>query len=553
VPGGTRSAYRWKRLAREDAVSAQAERDSSQGYSRLRQNLPDLGAAAVLLSLTLLLYLPYATKAGWFLDDWAVYAQQQDSGSYFNGLTSCMDAIPGGRKLACVYHTTEWWLLGDHRWAYHLTSIVFLFAIAVLAYAIARRASLGRVWSLAIGAAIVVFPGADTTRLFPVASIGQYAIMLQMASLLVAIWALERPWGRKSGALHVLSVLLAVLAMATYEIAVPLVAVQGAVYVAIFRNRRAFARWMADLGLVLAFVVYRLTLAPAENPAFMVERTTGQLVTRAGTLLEGAWITWRGLYAPGIAFAGLIGVLCVAAVATALNRGLRSRLSRWWLLLAAASVAAAACAGVFLTAEDLYVPQIASTYNRVNLPGTIPYVLAFIAVLGLMYELIRFWSRLAWVAPIAVLVAMLGVAAHQIVIGTRHQDSWLDSWSTQRQALPGVRTALRGVPHEADVFGFDTPQWEHDWIPIVAQTWDFRGMIEYETEVDPDYASPFRKDVSCGSGGIEQVGAVVAPYLDRTHPVYFVSPSRAVAVHVTSRQQCEQMLHSWGRVPLFEN
>ena len=339
--------------------------------------------------------------------------------------------------------------------------------------------------------------------------------------------------------------------MATYEIAVPLVAVQGAVYVATFRNRRALARWVVDLGLVVAFVVYRLTLAPAGDPAFMVERTTGELVARVGALLGGAWTTWRYLYAPGVLLAAMAGLLLMAAAATIRNRTLRRRLSRWWLLLGAAVIAAAACAGVFLTAEDLYVPQYASTYNRVNLPGTIPYALAFVALLGLLYEFVRYRFPCALAAPVCVLAVMGVVAAHQVAVGAVHQEAWLDSWAAQEKALPGIRKALRDVPPAARVFGFDTPQWEHEWIPVFAQTWDFRGMIDYETNVSPDYASPFRQDVTCGRDGVEQAHKVVAPFRESAHPIYFVSPARAVAVHITSWRQCKGQLNAWGRAPYW--
>jgi hypothetical protein len=464
-----------------------------------------------------------------------------------------MSSIPGGRKLACLYHASEWWLLRGHHWAYHVVSIAFLFAIVVLVYTIARRVGLARVWSLVIGAAIIVFPGADSTRLWPVASIGQYVIVLQMTSLLVAILALDRRWGWRSGALHLLSALFAVLAMATYEIAVPLVAVQGVVYVAIFRDRRAVVRWMLDIGLVLVFIVYRLTLAPVDNSAFMVERTTSQLVARAGALLEGAWNTWRYLYAPGAVLSYLIVVVLVAAVATALSQPLRDRLSRWWLLLVAAVVAAAACAGVFLTAEDLYLPVYASTYNRVNLPGTIPYVLAFIAIIGLAYELIRYWSRRTWAASLTVLLVMTVVGVHQITVNSRHQDDWLSSWSIQEKTLPRMRAALQGVPSTARVLGFDSPQWTHEWIPVVAQSWGLRGMLDYETHVNPSFASPFSEGVHCDRRGIEAEGTLAAPYRDQAHPVYFMSPARGLSVHVASQRRCEHIVHAWGRAPLFAN
>jgi len=513
----------------------------------------DLLGLAGLFALTLALYLPYATKAGWFLDDWTVYAQQKASGgSFSNGMTACMQAIPGGRKLACIYDVGEWWLLGDHRWAYHLVSIMFLAAIVVLAYAIARRTGLARPWCLAIGGAIVLFPGADSTRLWPIASIGQYVIVLQLTSLLVAILALDRPRGWRGGALHLLSALIALLAMASYEIAVPLVAMQGAVYVVIFRGRRAFARWLVDLGLVLAFVFYRLVLVPTNDPAFMAERTTSQLISRVGVLLEGAWHSWRYLYTPRFGLAIIAGIVLAAAVATVLSSSLRSQLVRWWLLLGAAVVAAAVCALVFLTANDTYVIQYYSTYNRLNLPGTIPYVLAFIAILGLLYEMVRRWSPWALAAPLSVLVVVLAVAKHQIAVSTEHQDAWLASWSTQERNLPGLRRALRTVPPTARVMGFDTPRWEQEWIPVFAQTWDFRGIIEYETGVTPDFASPFDEGTRCGAKGIEQVGELVAPYDDRIHPVYFASPARGVAVRVISQRQCERRLAAWGPVPYWD-
>lgn len=519
---------------------------------RLRRAAPTLAVLAGLLALVLALYLPYATEAGWFSDDWAVYAEQQESqGSYADGMSACMQSIPGGRKLACIYSVSEWALFGDRRWGYHLVSIAFLVAIAFLAYAVARRAGLGRSWSAAISGAVIVFPGADSTRLWPVASIGQYAVTLQMTSLLLAMIALAHRWSGRTAALHGASLLLALLAMATYEIAVPLVALQGAVYVAAFRNRRAFKRWLVDIGLVLTFVTYRLAIAPASDPNFVVERSGREMVTRLRVLVEGAWDTWRYLYAPGRGLALLAALLLAAAAATVLSPTLRSRLVRWWLLLGAAIVAAAVCSTVFLTANDLYVPQYFGTFNRLNLPGTIPYAVAFVAVLGILHELIRRWSPSPLVAPIAVAVVALAVSAHQLAVRADHQEAWLESWSAQSDAVPGTRTALEAVPPSPRLLGFDTPQWERGWVPVFAQSWDFRGMVEYETPVDPKYASPFVENMSCGDRGVDQDGALVAPYDNRKHPVYFVSPARGIAVHVASRRQCEARLDAWGPAPYW--
>lgn len=519
---------------------------------RLRGLAPDLLAIGGLALLALAVYLPYATEAGWFLDDWSIYAEEKAIvGSFGDRMSHCMEVIPGGRKPACLYHVTEWSLLGDHRWAYHVVSIAFLVAIAALVYAIARRARLGRPWCLAIAAAVIVFPGGDSTRLWPVASIGQYAVVLQLVGMLVAIVALGRRPGRGSLALGSAAALIALLAMATYEIVVPLVALQGLVYVAIYRNRRAVYRWLLDLGLVFAFVLYRLVIDPVESESLVAERTSGQLVSRVGELLQGAWHTWHSLFAPGPLLALVLAILAAAALASFFSPELRSRLWRWWLLLGGAIVAAAACALVFITAEDAYVPIVFSIYNRVNLPGTVPYALAFVAVLGLLYELVRRWSPWALLAPLAVALLCLGSAQHQLAVSSEHQDDWLGSWQLQQEAIPGLQRAMRGVPTAARVFGFDTPQWERNWVPVINQTWDLRGLLSYETSANPVYASPFYETLTCARRGVVNSGELVAPYRDRVHQLYFASPSRGRAVRVETRHQCRQLVEAWGYPPFW--
>jgi hypothetical protein len=512
----------------------------------------DLLALLGLVVVALALYLPYAAESGWFHDDWEVYSQLKDAGTVGDGLTACMDQIPGGRKLACVYHVAEWSVLGDHRSAYHLVSIAFLIAAAVLAYAIARRCRLAPGWSFLLAVATIVFPGSDSTRLWAVASIGQYVVVLQLTGLLLALIALGRPPGSRAIALHVTAAALALIAMTTYEIAVPLVALQGLVYVAAYGSRRALARWAVDVGLVLAFLVYRFAIEPVpESSALVVERTTGQLVDRAGLLLEAVWDTWRFLYAPGAALlCGLVLVL-VAAFATARSPELRSSLVRWWALLGAAAVAAAACALVYITANDFYVPAQDGTFNRLNLGGTIPYAAAFVALMGLLFDTVRWAVPWRLAAPLAVVVVALGVANHQVGIGATHQDAWLESWSAQERTLPGMKRGLRGVPRSARVFGFDTPQWERGWIPVLAQPWDLRGMVDYVSDVDPTFASPFRDDVTCAAKGVEQGGVLVAPYRDMAQPVYFVSPRRGLAVRVSSARECDRRVAAWGRAPMW--
>ena len=344
--------------------------------------------------------------------------------------------------------------------------------------------------------------------------------------------------------LHVLSALLAIYAMASYEIAVPLVALSGIAYLVARPLRPAMVRAAADVGLAVLFVGYRLVLDPVPDGPLKVERSVSESLSRAGRLLEATWDVWRFAYAPGGALI-LVGLLAfVAATVAALDARFRRRALPWLLMLAVAVVGAIACALVFLPAHDTYVPDVASTFNRLNLPGTLSFGLGFTALTGLGFELVRRFSPLAVLAPLAVIVLMLGVGKHQTGVGRQHELAWEQSWRVSSEALAGYRVALAHVPTGARIVGFDTPLFEQGWIPNLSTTWDLRGAIDYETQVDPAAAIVWQPGMSCGPDAVLHAAGVAEEYDLSGQPVYFVSPRRQVALHVTSQRQCERTVHA---------
>jgi hypothetical protein len=514
----------------------------------------DIAAVLVFVAAALGIYGRYATKGGWFYDDWRMYSLLRDQhGGFFAELHACARSIPGGRGVACVYHAGEYSLFGGHRTYYQFAAIAFLVFDATLLYAIARQCRLPRPWAFLIGTALVLFPASDSARLWAVATLGQYALALVLGAILVALSALRRR-GPSALALHLLSAALAVAAMATYEIALPLMALGGAVYYLRYRDRRALKRWAVDIGLVILFLVYRTAVVPVSSQTGLLEHRNGsQTIHRGEVLLEGAWSTWKFVYLPGTL--GTIALVSLAAVIVALlrvdSRGLASRAMPWFVLFVFGLVLSAAGALVYLTANDLYVPQVSGTFNRLNVPGSLGYVAMAVAILGVAYEVLRTLKLSRPVATGLVALAVTGSAIHQLGVSADHIRSWEASWSDQQQALAGYRAALRGAPHTAQIIGFDVPIWERGWVPVFAASWDLRGAIDYETPVNPPVAYPLVPTLTCGSTGMVEGGSLIAPYNRYGAPLYFVSPKRRAIVRVERQSRCEQMILKWGRPPFW--
>lgn len=518
------------------------------------ERLLDVVAPLLLLALALAIYWSYAMKGGWYYDDWSMYSAAQDSpGGYWSDLSSCSNTIAANRQLVCAFHMAEYNLFGSNHSLYHLAAVAILSVNAYLVYAVVRHCRIPALWALLVSALLILFPGSDSTRLWPVGASGQFVTAMALAAILLTLVALSRRSGRGTLCLHAASLLLSLLAIASYEVALPLIAGAGVLYVLAFRNRRALLRWAADITLILVFIVLRLVVFPVPpDSGFVVERTMGQTLERAGTVLGGAWTTWKTVYAPG-PWGTLVlaaGALLVGVVALVLPSG-RPAMARWLVALLFGIGLSAVSALIFLPANDFYRLSVDSTFNRLNLPGSFGYTVAATAMLALGYEAVRALTRRVAVAALAVLVVMAWPASNQLRISSSHKQAWESSWSLQQHALAGYRAALSGLPSKANIVGFDTPLWEPGFVPVFTANWDLRGALDYETAVDPPMAWPWLPGTTCGSKSVLVGTTPAGDYRRPAPPLYFVSPERRLAVRVRSQRECKRVLADWGPPPFW--
>ncbi len=504
-----------------------------------------------LLTIALGIYLPFAVRAGWYYDDWYSFAAMRDGGtSWIQQFNAYQHANSDGRKLEGVFPVSEYQFFGSHHVAYALVSIGLLVLMAGLAYVILRRCRLAWPWAAAAAALLIVFPGSDSTRLWPTGSNGEYAVSLVLIGNLIVLTALRRDTRWRQLTLHAFAALLSVVAMLTYEFALPLVALGGLAYWAAYRSRRALWRGAVDLGIAGAFVIYRLTL-DAVDP-FVVHRTPGGYVGRVWTLLESAWSTWHQSFAPG--WVGLVAIAIVLLAATVYfihTPGVRRRLLRWFALLGASVLAAGISALSFVTANDLYQLDVDGLFNRLNLPGSFAYACAFVALLGLVYELVRRLVPKRVIALLAVAALASASVVHQLGISSEHKRAWEVSWSEQKTALAGYSVAVRGLPSDARLVGMGAPLYEDGFIPVFAASWDLQGAIAYTTAVNPPAALPLDPTLQCGTSGLVSEGAVQMPYRVPGQPLYFIDAQRRAAIAVDSQAGCKRVIARWGRPPFW--
>jgi hypothetical protein len=518
--------------------------------NRRRELLVPLG----LFALALALYLPYVLKAGWYYDDWKIGADFKSAGSSWSSqFHACTSLVAAGREVSCLYVVPEWKLFAGHHHAYALLSLLLLFAMAWMVYLILCRCRLPSYWAALTAALFVLFPAADSTRLWAAASYGEYVIVLELAGVLLALRALRLEMGRLRWVLHGLSLLLMVVAMATYEIVLPLVALNGLVYWAAYRNRSAIRRGLTDLGIALAFALYRLAInPPGASEGFDEHRSIGGNISRAWTLIEDAWKTWHTTFAPGtLAMIAIAAFLIAAVVLVIVNAEMRRRLRFWLAFLAASVVVALAATLVFQTANDFYLPQTGSTFNRLVLPGSIAYVCLFIALLGIAFELVRHYTSRAWAGAVVVIILVLLSGWHQLRMSYTHKELWEASWTEQEKALPGFDAAAEGLPVHSRIIGFGVANYEPEFIPIFAAPWDLDGALKYTTDLSPSIVIPMTatSTMPCRADAVIPKGVEPLPYDIPREPLYFIDAD-GTAVRIDSRADCLRAVAKFG-IPAF--
>ena len=511
----------------------------------LERRRDDIAAGAIVL-LTAALYVPFAIKGGWYLDDWDLYAKAEQT--WWGGnVARCLRE--GDRWIACTYHASVFGLLGMSKVPYHLLSAAMVAASGALTYLLLVRCRLGRPWAFAAAVAFVLYPATDGVRLWPVGAIGTAVLLAVLVSMHLTLVALRTESRRRANVLHGVAIVIAVVALFTYEIAVSMVAMGGVVYVAAHGMRRpALVRGGIDLAIAGGYALFRNAF-PYAKQSFTIERTTGETIDRGERLLRAGGRVWLDVFAPTGLRPVLVVVVGACAVLAVVDATYRRRAAPFLVAAGVSVVAGAGALFVYIRSPDFYTPSLTGTASRVNLGASVPSVVVIAAVLALAYLAVRRFRASVPVAAVAVGLLAAPIAWHEIRTERRHQLSWTQSWVEARAALPGLEASLVGLPRDASIVAFDIPEREAGDVPIFVTTWDLRGAVRLLSDIEPPRAIPFVREVDCGTDALTRFGEPFITYGDG--PLYFVSPIHREAVPVRSADECRAVEAMWGRPPPF--
>jgi hypothetical protein len=418
-------------------------------------------------------------------------------------------------------------------------------------YLLLRLLATERVHAGAIAVLLLVFPAADSVRLWAGAAAGQLTVTFVMLGLVLAVLAFRRE-GRVALALHGASLLLYLASILLHESTLVLIGAAVLLYRAIAPWRASLTRWAVDVGACALTV---LTVTTRSSAAWPRQDLAGQL-DHARAISDQAVVLLTSVALPfgsgsWLAILPLLLVLLAAAyVVRRLDRDdpARSDLLRWLAIVGAGVVVVVAGYLIYVPAISYYVPAATGIANRMNVLPSVGYVLIAygVVVLACILAFRTFGNRRALVAGFAVAGALILCLGYldRLVDDIRRFDR---AYALGADVISGLG-AVPQPPSGTTIFSAGQPIEVEPGFPVFGNTWDLSGAVRVLYNDDSLTGLPYfpGTTLACHADGLEPVnpryGTDGQGNAVRFRPPYgkvlfYDAPSRRYEL-VTSRRQC---------------
>ena len=520
----------------------------------------ELILALIALGVVALLALgPHLRHGGFYIDDWsnAALSLQPPHRPSFGQALSAFANVTIYRPVLVVYVPLTYFVFGMHMHE-HLAWAAFLAVFAAtMLYGILRICGVPWIHALLAAALTVVFPWSDSTRLWATADQVTLAIAFAGAGLLIALLGLRR----HSARWHVLSAVLYLLSILTYEITLPLIVTAGVVYYFQAGWRRARWRWFSDIcvgalgGIWVGVHTTRTTAGVAGDIEHLKQIVSGgaYILGRAGLPLGASQESLVIATLAAVLAAGLMVIWAFPAGGGSAERewGLRG-----WVLLALGGLMVAAVGWImFIPADPYYTPSIFGETNRVNGLAAFGLVLLVYGGLGTAASLAgRLLPRGQLVAAgVATLLGIVLMGAYTHVL-RRHISIWDTAFVAQRRALVKMQHELPSLSPYTTVFASSYPANQTLGVPIFTSSWGLDGAVKMEYGDSTLTARPVRAELHlvCALRGVvleDSSGEHDPPAPYGTAQLIDLTTGRHSALG--DRRQCERVTPSYLPGPLY--
>ncbi len=429
-----------------------------------------LAAALALTALGAFVFAPHVAEGGWYSDDWASAATYRFAPEpRYRNAARVQRAILGARPVLAHAQPLPHAVFGERPALHVALAVALAVAVSIAFFALLRVLGLPFLPALAIAGLALVFPWADSTRLWPIGGLNQLALLLWLGGALVALRGL-RSGGPGGAAWHAGALALYALALLTYEAVGGLVIATGALYVLTRRGpaRRALARWGTDAVLAVALLVWARHESGQVRQLSSTDQVLDDVPTFARQSLELAGQTLvpvRGAALVALVLAAAVGALLV----------LRGRLGepavrRWAGVAAVAALGTVAALAPF-AGSGLH-PLDEGLNNRGNMAAALPLAALAYAVLALAGVALARQRALALTAGAALVLG--GAYAYQV---RGDVVRWDRAATAQERILSRLERAIADPARGTVVYAYGQPLVVSPGVSIFSQPWDLSSAV----------------------------------------------------------------------------
>ncbi|NLT07349.1 MAG: hypothetical protein GXY03_13720 [Solirubrobacterales bacterium] len=500
-----------------------------------------LGAAAAAI------YGPYIANGGFMIDDWsnALAAAHPRTGSVIQDFWE----TPNVRIGLALYIPATHQALGPSAALHIALAIVLAVAMSTTLYALLRRLAFTPLPAGAIALLVLLFPWADSARLWSVAGHISLAVTLALIGVALALRGLDARAQGNSGLgrrLHAAALALYAASLLIYDIAGSALLLAGALYLTRADWRTVRWRWAGDVVVVIACLVLTWLKVDRERYPLSAMIDHAEAIADGGlSILALAAHPFGTLGRDTILF-GLAAVI-VAAMAVRLllpsSDDARPAVGRWLATAGSGALLAAVSWAQFIPAHSYYNPISPGAGNRVNVLASVGVVLVVYAA-AVLVGLLLFRGVRRWTHPAAALSTALAAA---LVWGYAHdardqRQAWTRAARTADNILATITSTIPMPPEGSTIYTFGHPGGERPGVPIFSYSWDLDGAVGlvYDTPNLDAYPILEGTAMNCLRTGVAPVGsgwvtdAHGAPY----GAAYFVDVESSSVQRIDSRRDC---------------
>jgi hypothetical protein len=501
----------------------------------------------------------YVIHGGFHLDDWADAAGTfyPPGGRTVGNVLSYFQAIFDYRPVLIVFTPVKYSLLGSDPSLHLAWTVLFGVLISLLAYGILRTVRVPRHHAWMIAALALVYPWFDSVRLWGSGNPPLLGIALAFAGLWVALVGVRR----RSWRLHALAAALYLLSILAYEIALPLIAAAGALYLLLAGWRVAGWRWAVDLAVVAAGGAWVGT----HTTRTVSSGLPGDLTHMREIVSGGKAILARTFDPlgpdPHTTFVLLLAVAVVAAGVIAYVRLGNSRAAepgwglREWLVLALGGLVVMVLGWlIFVPADPYYTPNTLGIGNRVNALAGYGLVILAYAVIGIAVAVLcAIWPAARRWAPAATVALAVLLGAAYVHVLDRHMGIWESAFESERTALERIERRYPDLPPGTTLFTSEYPAYQAPGVAVFGTAWDLNAAVKLEYDDGLIGAFPVLPglEVECRRDGVGLRGEGAPPWTTPYGMAHLFNLTSGAQAEPRDRRQCEAVADRYVAGPLY--